>query len=483
MPPITRSHMGNETPPNNLEDVDMTPVSAQPSQLQKISGENGEEHETEISFDMNSSKVQFSQEHQLLHDLPSELCDQGLQSLDTAMDMEAFDSTPETQASELDVIDASSHYQKNRTQDDTQFLQYDTATRRLVDQVVQLQTQLGEYESEILKLRHRNARVENMTKDSQCQLAVEKKLHLRRASEREAYIDRLHGKIHRLKVKIASNQAVNSQDKAIANSRKVSDDAIKASWKTMTYNIESLVASVLTGCPSEQDLNHHEHKDKDESCAVCQIDARQISLLQNDDMREYMVQKLVWDAITRRILPHDGGRFGKSWAGAPGQLLSALFNELVEVPEITKNAVMLLRWKAESAAMIDKALGVDNIELKYAVDEEHLGLCSFIPIDCPDITAARHSLYQGLQKIFKEAIEIYRILMQSRAHFYLDPVKTQEVVTYNPEFHEAEAYDKRLSEQSIVLLGISPSLVKIGNADGGNYNKSNRLVKASVICD
>ncbi|KAK1970941.1 hypothetical protein LY78DRAFT_627001 [Colletotrichum sublineola] len=435
----------------------MTPVSAQPSQLQKISGENGEEHEPEISFDMNSSKVQFSQEHQLLHDLPSELCDQGLQSLDTAMDMEAFDPTPETQAGELDVIDASSHYQKNRTQDDTQ--------------------------SEILKLRHRNARVENMTKDSQCQLAVEKQLHLRRASEREAYIDRLHGKIHRLEVKIASNQAVNSQDKAIANSRKVSDDAIKASWKTMTYNIESLVASVLTGCPSEQDLNHHEHKDKDESCAVCQIDARQISLLQNDDMREYMVQKLVWDAITRRILSHDGGRFGKSWAGAPGQLLSALFNELVEVPEITKNAVMLLRWKAESAAMIDKALGVDNIELKYAVDEEHLGLCSFIPIDCPDITAARHSLYQGLQKIFKEAIEIYRILMQSRAHFYLDPVKTQEVVTYNPEFHEAEAYDKRLSEQSIVLLGISPSLVKVGNADGGNYNKSNRLVKASVICD
>ncbi|KAK2038572.1 hypothetical protein LZ31DRAFT_608404 [Colletotrichum somersetense] len=458
-------NMDSKTPRDTDGDVKMILDPAQPSQVQQTSG--GEETRNDISLDINSSEVQSSQEHQHHEDLRSDLRQEDYQHLDVIMDMTM-----------------------TRAQDANHHMQDETKIRHLEDLIIQLQTQISEYESEISGLRSRIerlgngvARYEDMIKTVERQQAKVHRLFQRSISELETHIDKRDDQIRHLKAQVASRQAVESQDKAIANSRKVSDDAIKASWGTMAYNIESLVVNILSGCPSQHDLDHHVHEDNENSCAFCQLDRHQILLLENEEMRESIVKKLVWDAVSRRIFPANGVRSGKSRVVDPGQLLSALMNQLLQVPEIKNKVAMLLRWKAESAVMIDDVVGIDNEELDTAVNEEHQGLCAFIPLDCTDHTAARQSLRRELRKIFKEAAEIHRIFMQSRAHFYLDPVDTEGVVYYNPEYHEAEAWDKQPSGKSVVLLGISPSLVKVGNADGGHYDKSNRLVKASVICD
>ncbi|KAK1574455.1 uncharacterized protein LY79DRAFT_593271 [Colletotrichum navitas] len=471
--------------------------------MQQISSER-QENRTDFSLDMSSPEPQFSQNYQHHCDLLSDLRKQDILHLDDIMDNVAFNPTPETQAGEPSVIDGSPEDQINQTQDATYFLLQDAEVRKLQDEVIQLHTQLEDNENEIFKLESNIAVVENnyshiktevacvrteiacveqMVEAAERQRTEMQQLYQHKVSELMTHIGKLNGNICDLKAQVASRKALKSQDKAIANSQKVSDDVIKASWRTMTYNISSLVSTILTGNPSRHDLDHHVHEGKEESCACCQLDARQVLLLQNDDTRECVVEKLVWDAVFSHIFSPNGVRFGRNRAGTPGQLLSALFNQLLERPEMTNNPTMLLRWKAESAVMMDKVIGVDNKELDTIVDKEYGGLCVFIPRDCPDITVARQSLYHQLRNIFKEATEIHRILMQSRAHFYIDLVDTEAVVHYNPEYHEAEVYETELSPKSTVLLGISPSLVKCGNADGGNYDKSNRLVKASVICD
>ncbi|EFQ35936.1 uncharacterized protein GLRG_11044 [Colletotrichum graminicola M1.001] len=471
--------------------------------MQQTSGER-QETRTDSSLNKNSLEPQFRQHYQHHCDLRSDLRGQDILHLDTIMDDTAFNLMPETQVGEPSVIDGSSDDQKNRAQDATYFMPHAAEVRSLQDQVIQLHMQFEDYETDISKLETDIAHVENgfvhietdiacvrteiacvakMVEDAERQRTEMQQSYQRDVSKHVAHINKLDGKIRHLKAQVASLKAVKSQDKAIANSRKVSDDVIKASWRTMTYNIRSLVATILTGHSSRHDLDHHGHEDKEESCAFCQLDARQILLLQNDDIRESVVEKLVWDAVVSRIFSPNGVRFGRNWAGTPGQLLSALFNQLLEVPEMSNNPTMLFRWKAESAVMMDKVIGFNNKELNSIVDKEYRGLCAFIPHDCPNITVARKSLHQELRNIFKEATEIHRILMQSRAYFYIDPVIAEDTVHYNPEYHEAEVYETELSSKSTVLLGISPSLVKCGNADGGNYDKSNRLVKASVICD
>ncbi|KAK1976353.1 hypothetical protein LZ30DRAFT_806039 [Colletotrichum cereale] len=505
MPPFLRSKTGSEAPHVNHESNEMFKGPIQPLQAQRTTG-GREENKTDLAVDMNDSEAQFSQDHRHHRDLPSELHRNEYQKIDAIMDTAAFSTTAETQVGLPAVIGASSQDQMDWVQDATHVMSQDNEIRGLQDQVIQLKLQLEEYENENTRLRAQVLQLEMQLEDYEYEedrlkadiTHVEKRAeaaekrqvdehesHQRNIAEGQAHIHKLDCQIRGLKAQVASRQAVKLQDKAIANSRKVSDDAIKASWKTMAYNIHSLVATILNGSPSGNELDFHGHGDKKESCAFCQLGAHQILLLrQDDDMRASVAEKIVWDAVTQRIFSRDITRCGKSWARAPGQLLSALFNKLLDAHDKSNDPTMLFRWKAESAAMIDDVVGVDNKELENDVYEEYLGLRTFIPHDCPNMTAARDGLRQELRKVFKEAVEIQRIFMQSRAHFYLDRVgETEGVVHYDPEYHEAEAWDKKLSERSIVLLGISPSLVKVGNADGGNYNKSTRLIKASVICD
>ncbi|KAK2024067.1 hypothetical protein LX32DRAFT_706260 [Colletotrichum zoysiae] len=442
-------------------------VPHEPSQVQQMSGER-EETGTNDSLDMDSSEAQFTHSPQHHQDLRSDLKGEDYLNLGIMIDRVVFHPLPQNTTFQ--------HLQE-------QFLQLQTRLDEYDEKICKLQTGIDRIGIEVARVGTEVAHDKATVEADERQRADMQQIYQRDVSNLEAKIDMLNGQIRGLKAQAARRQVVKSQDKAIANSRKVSDDTIKSSWRTMAYNIESLVANILTGRPSRYDLEHHKHKDEEEACAFCHLDAREILFLQYDDLRESVVEKLVWDAVTRHIFPFQGVHFGRRRIGAPSHLLSALFNQLLEVPELKNNPAMLFRWKAESAVMIDGAIGVDNEKLDTAVDEEYHGLCAFIPLDCPDVTTARQSLHRELRNIFKQAAEIHRVLMQSRAHFYLDRVGTEGEVHYNPEYHEAEVYDQELSEKSIVLLGISPSLVKVGNADGGNYDKSTRLVKASVICD
>ncbi|KZL68691.1 hypothetical protein CT0861_03820 [Colletotrichum tofieldiae] len=483
MPPPLRSSMGNEALHGDDDTNEVSLVQTRPNQEDQINID-GEESRAAFLAGMNSSEAQFGQDHQDHSDHQPEPCGQHLANTKGTL---AFIHAPESQVGQQHATDTIPQDQMQWAHDGTHFRQKNNMIRSLQDEILQQQMQLEEYARENTELKTYVAGAEKRIEDAECRRLDEQQLHRRDVGKLQACIGTLESQIRGLKAQVVSYEAEKSKNKAIANSRKISDSAIKSSWRTMAYNIQSLVTNILPGCPSQNDLNHHGHEGNEKSCAVCHFDAAQLKLLQDDDVRPSVVEKLVWDAVTRRILNHDTFGLGKSWAGAPGSMLSILFNSLLNVPWTKSNPSKLLRWKAESAAMIDRALGIDDKELDKAVSEESMGLRKFIPRGCPNSKTARHDLYQGLREIFKEAIEIHRVLMQSRAHFYLDQVETPatrgNMGHYNPEFHEAEVWGAELSEKSTVILGISPSLVKVGNADGGNYDKHNRLTKASVICD
>lgn len=147
----------------------------------------------------------------------------------------------------------------------------------------------------------------------------------------------------------------------------------------------------------------------------------------------------------------------------------------------------LFRWKAEGAKMIDEMIGVDKAELKKAIDKELAVFSKFLPKNNLHHHVAMTKLSKGLGKAFDYALQLQSIFMKSKAIFYskwTTATTSTKVVRYSPGSMAAEVWQKEpLDEDSIVNFCISPSLIKIGTADGDHYEQSLRLVKARVICN
>ncbi|KAI3558106.1 hypothetical protein CABS01_02665 [Colletotrichum abscissum] len=361
-----------------------------------------------------------------------------------------------------------------------------TETQRLRDKNFRLEKRLEEQMTENSNLQAFAASAKKEVDDTKMKLDSLKEAYNRDIRSMQHQIRELNGQIHGLKGRIISYETQKSSNQAIANSNKVSDDAIKSCWKRMAYNIQNIAALYLTACPRAKDIFRHGHSEK--SCAVCHMECAHFMLLNNEDLRDSVVEGYIWRAVIRHFFGSDGPEnYGKSWAGRPGKLFTALFHDLLAHPAANADPSEIHRWKAASGRMIDRMIGVDEVEMQEVIYAEHQGLVRFIPRDRSGHKAQKSQLYKDLEKIFKDAVELHRVFMRSRAHFYVDWTETLsttgDVTHYHPDLHEAEVYEKDLDDSSIVKFVISPSLMKIGNADGDSYDKRSRLIKASVICD
>lgn len=96
-------------------------------------------------------------------------------------------------------------------------------------------------------------------------------------------------------------------------------------------------------------------------------------------------------------------------------------------------------------------------------------------------------LLEELNVITKAAFELDDILMGSKAIFlthWRDERQERDMPNeYRDDIMDAVLYESALSETSIVKLITSPALIKIGNADGMNYDSRQVVVKTKVVCD
>ncbi|TQN64012.1 hypothetical protein CSHISOI_11410, partial [Colletotrichum shisoi] len=109
------------------------------------------------------------------------------------------------------------------------------------------------------------------------------------------YINKLEHKIKVLKGQVAAMDVVNAGSQRIANASKVSDDAILAIWNQMAYHVRSIVASLLTHCPSKEEVVWVVNL---VPCRVSKIIEADFALLQNDDIRSSIVERHLWLSVS-----------------------------------------------------------------------------------------------------------------------------------------------------------------------------------------
>ncbi|KAK7450416.1 hypothetical protein Landi51_05487 [Colletotrichum acutatum] len=449
---------------------------------------DGHEGEASASIDTNMSHAQAHGVLQAPQGLLQKLYEASCQKVASIIGKNLAVSSQEMQPEHGNTHDVKYQHQSQQFQPDTEAMQPDSEVQYLRDENFSLKKRLDECMAKSTSLQAVAASAKDGVKDAKEQQDSMKMAYQNSMRSLQECNDELQDQLRKLKANFDSYKVKKLRNQAIANSSKVPDDAIKSSWKQMAYNIRNIAATTPTASLTEKDILQHGHHYTDKSCAICEMPCEHLELLRDDELRASVIEGYIWRAVFRRIFEagesYDGG---KSWAGKPGMLFTALFRSLLGDAVKCADEIEFFQWKASSADMIDRLMGVDEDEMQQAIDEEYRGLLRFLPRDCVDRKAQRKQLHREIEKAFKGAVELHRVFMKSKANFYIDwagvSSSSEDVTRYQPDMHDAEAWEKDLDATSIIRFVISPSLVKVGNADGGSYDKLNRLAKATVICD
>ncbi|KAK6227406.1 hypothetical protein QIS74_00961 [Colletotrichum tabaci] len=338
-----------------------------------------------------------------------------------------------------------------------------------------LERQVKKAQARVGELEENNSYLERQFEKGQ-------KDHEKESKQRARCINKLEHKIKVLKEQVGARDVVNAGSRRIANASKVSDDAILATWNQMAYNIRSIVASLLTQCPSKEEVIGVL---KLISCTFSKLTKAELALLQNDDMRSSIVERYIWLSVSDVI---KGGRCDQTpdvWGGFAGTHLQLAFGAMLGSRK--RDTELLLRWKAEGSEMIERIIGVDKQALGNLVKEQTHAFSIFMPRDKQKDPSTLKGLYEDIGKIFDQAVQLRSIFMCSRAHFEVRWVEDfsrskNKTLFYKAESMDAEAWEVELNEKTVVYFGISPGLLKFGAANGVDYDKSKLLVKDRVVC-
>ncbi|KLP15445.1 uncharacterized protein LW94_13201 [Fusarium fujikuroi] len=212
-------------------------------------------------------------------------------------------------------------------------------------------------------------------------------------------------------------------------STKVSDDAIQSKWKQLGYNIRAMSRS-LAKCQIHRPQND-ETKNR-LSMAV----PRWKKLLLNDDHKEFVISAYLW-AIVAEIIEEGSEIMG----GDHGMNFKAIRAEFIG-----------------AAPEGDKPSGRGP--------------------------TLRHVARWEMKAIIDTALELDEMLMNSKAIFTIRRPESDGSKNQRFDATEMEAFiqGKDLSSKTVVEFAISPMLIKMGNADGCNYDSRMVVCKSLVVC-
>ncbi|SCO29454.1 uncharacterized protein FFMR_01401 [Fusarium fujikuroi] len=212
-------------------------------------------------------------------------------------------------------------------------------------------------------------------------------------------------------------------------STKVSDDAIQSKWKQLGYNIRAMSRS-LAKCQIHRPQND-ETKNR-LSMAV----PRSKKLLLNDDHKEFVISAYLW-AIVAEIIEEGSEIMG----GDHGMNFKAIRAEFIG-----------------AAPEGDKPSGRGP--------------------------TLRHVARWEMKAIIDTALELDEMLMNSKAIFTIRRPESDGSKNQRFDATEMEAFiqGKDLSSKTVVEFAISPMLIKMGNADGCNYDSRMVVCKSLVVC-
>ena len=156
-------------------------------------------------------------------------------------------------------------------------------------------------------------------------------------------------------------------------------------------------------------------------------------------------------------------------------------------PDNKPSIAHIAKWLAQGATMMSQLWKKDSAAVKRMVHTEAKRLRPFASDHRFKVDRVDKKVSDQLADIISSAIELDQMMMSSKAVFMIHwrdlSQKPGHPERWNSEVMEAEAYEQDLSAKSHVKLRVSPTLYKVGTADGQNYDFRMVLAKSTVVCD
>ncbi|PNP83352.1 hypothetical protein FNYG_03674 [Fusarium nygamai] len=261
-------------------------------------------------------------------------------------------------------------------------------------------------------------------------------------------------------------------------SAKVSDQAIQSKWKQLEYNIRSL-ASVLAKCQTKIPT---ERMARDRLSMVVPTWHK---LLLNDDYKDLLIGAYLWTIVESVFTT--GRKFCSGGHNINLKAMRAAFLEYAsEVGNPSRPGPTLrhvARWFAQGTALFGHFFRRDQDAFRREARLEVERLQRFCNIAADKSGTDFH---QEMKAILEAALDLDEMLMGSKAIFLVHwPQDGQSDILqqFDTDKMESLAHTSELSSKTIIRFFISPMLIKVGNADGCNYDSEMILCKATVACE
>ncbi|KAL6403459.1 hypothetical protein AUP68_12809 [Ilyonectria robusta] len=278
-------------------------------------------------------------------------------------------------------------------------------------------------------------------------------------------------------------QRRNAGGDALANSRKATDDTIQDKWKQLDYNIRTLAHYLATPSPKlmvESPLNQRFRN----------LHRSWRKFLQDDDLRELLLECYLWHIVTDRVFDASGNIHGgnlniqRSLKIGQEEMMGRASKKFQHPASFFQR---LARWRAQGSALFDELWNGNEKQLNDVIAAELRLLEPFWVENPGSPNTSEVKTRDEMKGILEGALELDRLLMGSKAIFEVvweqELWRETDALQYNPYNMEVVASNHPISAHSPVVFFTSPVLYKMGNADGQNYDSFVVLVKASVVCD
>ncbi|KAH7180924.1 hypothetical protein DER46DRAFT_641005 [Fusarium sp. MPI-SDFR-AT-0072] len=261
-------------------------------------------------------------------------------------------------------------------------------------------------------------------------------------------------------------------------STKVSDQVIQSNWKQLEYKISSL-ASVLAKCQVKLPT------DRLTRSRLNMVVPTWHKLLVNDEYKDLVIGAYLW-AIVESVLMN-----GRKFCGGGHNInlkamRTAFLGFAPEVDNPSRPGPTLrhiARWFAQGTALFGHFFGRDQNAFRHEAHSEVERLKLFCNIDADK---SGTDFQQEIKAILEAALDLDEMLMSSRAIFLVRwPQDEQSKILQRFDANQMDslAHTNELSSKTIVRFFISPMLIKVGNADGFNYDREMTLCKVTVACE
>ncbi|ETS04001.1 hypothetical protein M419DRAFT_97158 [Trichoderma reesei RUT C-30] len=247
---------------------------------------------------------------------------------------------------------------------------------------------------------------------------------------------------------------------------KVSDSEVSSAWMMLSYNVRDLVSQCLTEQPSNQVqrlaalVKWHRFRFSEDV----------------PSLRTNILRRAIWRTLVSAIFRG----YTRIWQGELGQYLTQTLSgndyAFLKDPRYPK---IISQTKSRVTADLDEDAHLDQDSLHSKVESLHRELQFFIP------ESKDREFRDKMKRLIEHAVGLHIVMMKSKAIFLVKWIGDNDgtnLTTYDPATMDTTLGNGGADAHDFYVKFVeAPGLVKIGNADGEDFDQNMVLCKSRVI--